>query len=201
MIRSVIFDWGGVLIDNPEDGLMEYCAKHLKIEKKIFKKTFAQYQTSFQKGIIDEINLWNRICGDLNIEKPNNGKLWRLAVENTFHEKKDVFKLIFSLRENYYKIGFLSNTEEPAMIYFYDNHYDECFDSMVFSCVEKTVKPEELIYETILKKLNLDPESTIYIDDKKEFIDKAKQFHFNVIQFVDINQLKEELNLFNVSFE
>ena len=35
MIKAIIFDWGGVLIDNPANGLMEYCANSLEIKTEV----------------------------------------------------------------------------------------------------------------------------------------------------------------------
>ena len=70
MIKAIIFDWGGVLIDNTADCLIEYCAKFLNVETKSLKNIFLQYKSIFQKGEIPENELWQKICTQLNIKKP-----------------------------------------------------------------------------------------------------------------------------------
>ena len=53
-IKSVIFDWGGVLIDDPVPGLMQYCAKTLKVSKEDYIKAHSKFEADFQKGLICE---------------------------------------------------------------------------------------------------------------------------------------------------
>ncbi len=57
MIKTVIFDWGGVLIDNPADGLMQYCANSLDAKAETFKNIYSTLENKFQKGAITEDNL------------------------------------------------------------------------------------------------------------------------------------------------
>lgn len=49
MIKAVLFDWGGVLIENPDEGLMNCCARHLNttVSKLImFWKVFRSFSKS-----------------------------------------------------------------------------------------------------------------------------------------------------------
>ena len=47
-IKSVIFDWGGVMIENPGPGLMSYCAEKLKVTKTEFEDSFNKLLYDFQ---------------------------------------------------------------------------------------------------------------------------------------------------------
>ncbi|MCK4401063.1 hypothetical protein KAW08_02015 [bacterium] len=38
-IKAIIFDWGGVLIDNPAPDLMAYCAQTLRVSVEKFEET------------------------------------------------------------------------------------------------------------------------------------------------------------------
>ncbi len=64
----------------------------------------------------------------LKIKQPISKSLWKEAVKSVFKDKKETFQLVQNLKKNGYKIGFLSNTETPAMEYFYDNDYEKYFD-------------------------------------------------------------------------
>lgn len=189
MITTVIFDWGGVLIDNPADDLQKYCANVLGVEMPALKNVFSQYEADFQRGLIDEAELWKNICAQLNVDRPKSASLWKEAVQNVFTDKHEVFNLITKLREGGYKLGFLSNTEMPTMEYFLENHYDKHFDATVFSCAEKLVKPDTAIYNLALERLNAQPSETIYIDDRADYIEAAKKIGINGIVFTDINEL------------
>lgn len=143
MIKAIIFDWGGVLADNPTEDLMKYFAKSLETDTNKFKEIFSKYESCFQKDNISENNLWNKICTELNIKKTSSNSLWKEAIKNTLKNKSEVYDLIQHLKNKKYKIGLLSNTEIPTMEFFFENNHQKYFDATTFSCVENTIKPEE----------------------------------------------------------
>ena len=98
-------------------------------------------------------------------------------------------------------IGFLSNTEIPTMEYFFENDYKKYFDATTFSCAEKTVKPEERIYNLTLKKLDVQPNESIFIDDKLDYIEGAKKVGMNGIVFKTPEQLVKELVSFSIDID
>lgn len=196
-IKSVIFDWGGVLIDNPVSALMRYCAEALGMSKEDYIRAHRKFGEDFQKGTISEDTFWTRVCSELNVPKPKTCSLWKQAFEAAYSPKKDVFSLVRSLQKKGYKTAFLSNTEIPAMQYFYQQGYD-MFDVLVFSCAEGTQKPERKIYELTLEKLNLKARQSVFIDDKAEHIKGALELGLNAILFKNIEQVKDELSLLGV---
>ncbi len=197
-IKSVIFDWGGVLIDDPAPGLMRYCAKALKVSKEKYIKAHGKFEADFQKGLISEDAFWKQICRELNVPKPRNSSLWAEAFEAAYVPRNNIFSMAAWLQENGYRTAVLSNTEVPAMQHFHLQKY-EMFDAAVFSCLEGVKKPDKEIYEITLKKLGYGPEKAIFIDDKQEYIDGAQEAGINTVLFQDINQVKDELNRLGVN--
>jgi putative hydrolase of the HAD superfamily len=191
-IKAVIFDWGGVLIDDPAPGLMQYCADKLSVSKEDYIKAHNRFAKDFQKGLISEDTFWAKVCRALG--KPTLGitSLWSSAFRSVYSPRTDVFSVVSSLHNNGYRIALLSNTEVPTMRFFHELQYN-MFDVLVFSCAEGTMKPERKIYEITIERLGLTPEQTIFIDDKQEFINAAKQIKINTILFKDIEQVKTEL--------
>jgi len=198
MIKAIIFDWGGVLINNPADDLMNYCANSLEVNPKELKSVFSKYVEEFQKGLLLEKDLWEKVCNELKIAQPTTNSLWKEAVINVFTDKKEVYSLVKKLKTSGYKIGFLSNTEIPTTEYFYDNGYDKYFDEKIFSCIEKTTKPEKRIYDIALEKLGIQPNEAIFIDDNQEYVKGATQVGICGIIFKTPNQLKKELTKFKI---
>ena len=131
MIKAIVFDWGGVLIDYPISASILYCADLLNVDEELFSRAFKQNVTMFQKGEITEDMLWDNICKELGIQKPTTPSLCRKAFHNVYMPKKEMFQLAVNLKNNGYKIGFLSNTEVPMMKYFKEQQYD-MFDVTVF---------------------------------------------------------------------
>jgi len=191
-IESVIFDWGGVLIDDPAPGLMQYCAQALAVSKEDYIKAHSKFAGDFEKNLINEDTFWERICGKLGVSKPKAPSLWADAFKAAYVPREDMFSLAERLRKNGYKTALLSNTEAVAMRYFYQLQYD-MFDVLVFSCAEGMRKPKRKIYELTIQKLGSQPSQSVFIDDKMEYINGAKEAGLNTILFENINQLKNAL--------
>jgi len=191
-IESVIFDWGGVLIDDPAPGLMRYCAQALAVSKEDYIKAHSKFAPEFQKDLISEDTFWERICGELDVPRPKADSLWADAFKAAYVPKEDVFSLAEWLRKNGYKTALLSNTEAAAMQYFHTLKYN-MFDVLVFSCAEGTRKPEKKIYELTVQRLGSQPGQSVFIDDKPEYINGAKEAGLNTILFENLNQVKNAL--------
>ena len=196
-IKSVIFDWGGVLIDDPAPGLMQYCADALGVSKQDYIKANGKFQTDFQKGLVPEDTFWSKLCGELNVPTPRVPFLWALAFEAVYRPKPDMFALARSLGENGFKIALLSNTEAAAVQFFYKQKHD-IFDVPVFSCAEGTRKPEREIYELTLTKLACKPGQAVFIDDRLDYINGAIQVGLKTILFKSAEQTKNELSRLGV---
>jgi len=192
MIRAIVFDWGGVLIENPTQGLLKYCAKQLHISESTLNTVYRKYEESFQKGLLSEQSLWKNISFELKTHTPATSSLWESAFKNVYKEKKEVFQFVSLLKQNGYMTGFLSNTEYPAMRFFEKQRYD-MFDVTIFSCAEGTRKPEKEIYHILLAKLQVEPHETVFVDDRSDFIRGAEHVGIHGILFQDIDQLRSDL--------
>lgn len=191
-IESVIFDWGGVLIEDPAPGLIQYCAQVLCAAEENYIKAHGKFAADFQKGLIREDTFWERICSELKVPNPKVRSLWAEAFKAAYVPRTDMFSMAASLRANGYKTAVLSNTEVPAMQFFHRQHYD-MFDVLVFSCAEGVQKPGRKIYELTLEKLGSEAQQSVFIDDKPEYINGAKEVGINTVLFQRMDQAKNEL--------
>jgi epoxide hydrolase-like predicted phosphatase len=199
-IESVIFDWGGVLIDDPTPPRVRYCADALGVSEEDYERAQRKFAADFQKGLIDEDTLWEKVCTELNVSKPTGRSLWGDAFRAVYSPKVEMFSMVSSLRENGYKTALLSNCEVPAMQCFYELGYG-MFDIVVFSCAEGIRKPDRRIYELTLARLGSQPAQSVFIDDAIEYIDAANEVGIHTILFLGIEQLKSELGRLGVRIE
>jgi len=193
-IEAVIFDWGGVLIDNPAQAMAYYCAAALDVDIEQYLRAFRKYDDDFITGKINEDRFWLKVCYELGKEKPQVPSLWTLAFEAAYNQREDMFNLAVILRENGYLAAVLSNTEPPAAKLFYKNHYDKIFDAAIFSCNEGVKKPQLKIYDITASKLSVLPANCVFIDDDPQNIDGAKKAGMNAILFKSVEQIKMELS-------
>ena len=190
-INSVIFDWGGVLIDDPRPGLLKYCANAFGLSQKDYTPAHDLFLDELHKGLISEEVFWQKVCGKLDRPTPKVSSLWIDAFKSAYVPRPEVFSLVSSLRRSGYKTALLSNTELPTAEFFRGLDYD-MFDVSIFSCVEKTMKPERKIYEITLERLGAKAGQTIFIDDRPDYVQGAREAGINAIIFKNIEQVKSE---------
>jgi len=198
-VKAVIFDWGGVLIEDPAPGLVSYCAGVLGINEGDYCNAYAKFMGGFQTGLVREDQFWHDMAKHLNVPVPDSESLWLDAFTATYKPRSEVFALAGTLRQRGCKTALLSNTEVPAMRYFMKQGYD-MFDATVFSCAEGLSKPTTAIYELVISRLAVKPQEAIFIDDNPEYIAGAKKAGLNTILFESIEQVKDDLADFGVNW-
>jgi len=196
-IRAVLFDWGGVLIDNPASPLMDYCARALGVSTEAYTRAHNQHGDAFQRGRIPEATFWRQVCADLSRPLPKAPSLWGQAFRAVYSPRADVFALAAQLHKEGYRTALLSNTEGPAMEFFLGLRY-EMLDASIFSCAEGACKPEKEIYETAARKLRTPPERCVLIDDKPAFVDGAATAGMKGIVYESLEQVKQDLSTLGV---
>lgn len=207
-IRAVVFDWGGVLIDEPCGAIFRYCAQQLGIPQERLDETILNakrnVQHQAQKGAITMEEFWRKIFQALKLPEkdlPKTKGLWYRGFKLCYKPKPEVFLLMQALKKNKYQVGFLSNLEEDNIQYFFELGYDKLFDTPVFSCREGARKPESKIYEILLQRLQRKAEEVVFIDDKQENVAGAQSVGMKGILFRSPEQVKEELKGLGVKID
>ena len=194
-IESVIFDWGGVLIDDPRPGLLRYCSEAFGMPLEDYTPVHDSFLDEFGKGKISEETFLQQISCKLGKSMPP--VRWYEAFRSAYVPKQEMFRIASSLHDKGYKISLLSNTELPAVEFFHEQDYD-MFDVLVFSCVEGVIKPERRIYKITLERLGLKAGQAVFIDDRQDYIRGAEDVGLNTILFKSIGQVKDELSRLGV---
>lgn len=73
------------------------------------------------------------------------------------------------------------------------------FQDIIISGDIGMAKPDMDFYEMALEMTGIDPEKSIFIDDRKENCDAAKTLGIDSIVFENANQLKEKLTYFSIN--
>jgi len=191
-IESVIFDWGGVLIDDPRPGILRYCSEAFGMPLEDYTPVHDSFLDEFHKGKISEERFWQQITGKLGKPMPRSLSQWYDAFRSAYVPKQEMFGLASSLHDKGYKTALLSNTELPAVEFFYERDYD-MFDVLVFSCIEGVMKPERRIYKITLERLGSKARQSVFIDDRQDYIRGAEDVGLNAILFKSVDQVKDEL--------
>ena len=191
-INSIIFDWGGVLIDDPGPPMIEYCYGALGVSEEVYNEAVGKFISDFRIGRIEEAPFWELVCAELNVDVPNHESLWGEAFEAVYRSKPEMFALARGLGNRGYSVALLSNTEMPCVDYFHKQGY-EFFDELIFSCLEGTKKPQREIYELAVVRLKCQPEQAVFIDDRPNCVKGARAAGLHTIWFESSKQTMREL--------
>lgn len=193
MYKNIIFDLGNVLLSfNP----MEYLKSKISEEKiqEVYKAIFQSEEwIMLDRGTITEKEAINNIIEKNSIYRDDIS----LAFEDWYAILKHIeetIKVLEDLKSKGYNIYYLSNFHELAFKEVSTkNSFFELFDGGVVSYEEKIIKPEEEIYRLILKRYNLTPSETIFIDDTKVNVEGAEKLGITTIFLENPRKLREEL--------
>ncbi|WP_066895131.1 HAD family hydrolase [Clostridium nigeriense] len=199
MYKNIIFDLGNVLLSfNP----MEYLRSKISEDKigEVFKAIFQSEEwIMLDRGTITEKEAVNNIIEKNSIYREDIN----LAFEDWYGILKPIeetIKVLEDLKSKGYNIYYLSNFHELAFKEVSTkNSFFELFDGGVVSYEEKIIKPEEEIYRLILKRYNLEPSETIFIDDTKANVEGASKLGITTVFLENPNKLREELRKLNLN--
>lgn len=198
-MKNIIFDVGQVLVKFDWEGYL-----------KSFGFPEEEYRAMAENIFLSP--LWNeRDRGELTEEEyirrfqeavPQYKEDVRKVLENT---AKTIFTLDYAetwtkyLKSQGYHLFILSNYCEytleqtrPMMTFL------KYMDGIVFSCKVKQIKPEPDIYKTLLTEYNLNPEESVFLDDREENCQTARSLGIHAICFKNFKQAAAELEKLGV---
>lgn len=194
MIKNIIFDVGNVLVEYDPDGLM----RRLGFDEETLQ---AVNQAVFQN------ELWNE--SDRGVLSPEelleafiaNNPVYEKEIRQVIDAVGDTISLmpytvewVKGLKERGYHLYILSNYAEYT--YEKTSHKMEFLpymDGVVFSYRCKLIKPEKEIYEYICKTYELKPEESVFLDDREDNVEAARNMGMNGIVFENYAQGSETL--------
>jgi len=183
------------LAEDPAPGLVRYCAKALGVGEDEYKRAYNICMDDFQTGRVTERQFWANMTTRLNVPMPKANSLWGDAFAAVYVPRHEMFSLAARLHKTGCKTAILSNTEKPVVEFFPKQTYD-AFDVVVLSCLEGVSKPQRKIYEITLDRLGTSAGQTLFIDDRQDYIDGARQAGIKTILFRDVDLLKKDLTIF-----
>ena len=196
MIKNIVFDLGGVLIDFRPEKYLEHIGFNEKEIKKFRKivfggKEWMKYDSSeYDAKQLEEILVQNYPKYEKEVRKIFKYIDYSYILSCI----KDTSDYLKQLKNKGYKIYILSDLSKDS--YNHNKKYDffNYVDGGVYSFEIGSTKPNKENYKTLLEKYNLIPEETIFIDDKLENIQAANILGIRGIQFTKLVEVKEKIN-------
>lgn len=196
MIRNIIFDIGGVLLDyNPKtylDKLNIEDGKRKELNDIIFHNR--RWKDCLNGFITNSELIEYLIKENLKYKNEIEQILSKNNLKYMLPPKQEMIEYYKTLKQKEYKIYLCSNITQDTYNYIKDSfEIIQVADGGVFSCFENISKPNVEIYQKLIEKYNLDIEKSILIDDTKRNIISANDIGLNGILFNNIEDIKKIL--------
>lgn len=181
MIKTLIFDFGNIFINLDIESAYKHALEMFEIEA-LSEETIS-FNSLYEQGLISTDEFLEFYTE--NFQKLSKEKLiaiWNFLLKDFPEYRLDFLKELKS--KSNYKIILLSNTNELHIDYIKENvsffeAFKSCFDAFYLSHEINLVKPNQDIFEFVLKENKLKAEECLFIDDNEDNINTANTMKFN----------------------
>ena len=201
MIKTIIFDFGDVFLDLDKAATLRELER---MEISDLSEEMLLQNRKYEKGLLSSEEFIQHYCEYYpQLTSESFKKSWNaILVKFPEHRLKFLQQL---KKEGKYQLILLSNTNDIHIdwvkehIPFFED-FRNCFDAFYLSQELNLRKPEPLIFEYVLKKHNLKPEETLFIDDTPDNTATAAKLNIHTWTIdssredvVDLFKIKREL--------
>ena len=193
IIKNIIFDFGGVLVDwNPvylyrnefeNESEMNYfleniCTPEWNIQQDE-GRTLAEATETLQKEYPEYKEMIGHFYGR-----------WEEMLKGDIEENVSVLK---KLKGKYPLYGLTNWSAELIGIAYERFDFFKLFDGIVVSGDEKLIKPDPKLYDVLMNRFNIQASESLFIDDNKLNIDTARNMGFHTIHIIEGIDLDKEV--------
>lgn len=191
-IDTVVFDIGNVLISFDP---LEYLRESFNDDAVLYLVCNAMFRSKewleLDRGTLEEDEFVAIISSRIPEHKHYVKRVME-EWEGMLTPIEESVALVPVLKEKGYKLYLLSNFHKKAFKRVYEKYeFFKYFDGRLISSDYQLMKPEEAIYKKLIELYNLDPTTTLFIDDSKENVKAAEKLGFHTIHFKDSQQIKD----------
>ncbi|MBR5332284.1 MAG: HAD family phosphatase [Muribaculaceae bacterium] len=201
MIKNLLFDLGGVIMDIRR---LNCVASFERLGMKDVDSFLGEYSQKgpflqLEEGAISEDEFRDAvrqfIDGEVTDEQIDSA-FCDFLVGIPVHRLEQLRQL-----KQQYKIYMLSNTNSIMWRSRIAEDFrqeglerEDYFDGIVTSFEAKSIKPDAKIFHTVVEKLGIKPEETLFLDDSQKNLDAASQLGFHTLLITPGSEFFELLN-------
>lgn len=189
MIKALIFDCFGVFYSDP-------VFAYMRDSQTPPQKSEALHALDEQaaRGTLSKNDFVVQSAELLNISTAD--------AEQRFFHSSDRNEILVELVRKFrtsYKVAMLSNIGGDMMDGFFTLEEREgLFDTVILSGDVKMAKPDKAIFELVCRKLGVELDEAIMIDDMQRTCDIVKTYGMQSVCYKDFEQCKNDLNMLGI---
>lgn len=203
-VTHLVFDLGGVVLTNDwffgDHPFVATMAKYYNIAPENIEESWWKMWELFKVGKITEEQFWQGFFRETNTINPNieHAKtLWR----KQHHPIENMFDLLERVKPRY-KLAALSTISREWLDFKREKfNLDTYFSPIISSGYSGVAKPDPQIYRMLLKELNADPQTVVFIDDAEINVAPAMELEIHTILFRGQDDTERQLREMGITFK
>lgn len=195
-LRAVIFDYGLVLSGPAEPAAHARMLAITGLSPEVFDAHYWKYRLDYDRGTLNGRTYWQTIARDtgLSLTPEQIKALIEQDVLLWASVNPVMLDWVVRVRAAGLKTAILSNMGEDLLGYMRKNFdWLDRFHHLTWSCELDMIKPEAAIYRHTLQKLDVQPEEALFLDDRIENVEGARQVGMRALLFRDVPTLQADL--------
>lgn len=194
MLKALIFDLGGVIVplDFPRGYqlMAERCG--LPVEEVRRRLADLNIVVPYESGEVESAEFIDRVCTTLGIRM--NEDEFMVFWSNIFGAATLLPESLFESLKGRYRLVLLSNTNDLHWRFIEKNYpLLRHLDHYTLSFRVKAMKPSPAIYQAAVEAAGCRPEECFFTDDIEKYIEGARAFGIQAVQFQNHAQIVGEL--------
>ncbi len=191
--QAVVFDWGNVLATPDRSIVVDFMCDTFQLSKPEFEQLNLEKQRAVESGRSD-IDFWLQLAAERGIRLRHDWPhTYTSILKASVGANPEMYALVQELKNREIRVGLLSNINDRYVKLIRDFGLYQLFDPCLLSCEIGLNKPDPKAYEALLRAINLPPQEVLFIDDKLENVEAAKQMGIDALLFQSAAQVRMEL--------
>jgi len=198
--NAIVFDFGGVMTGKPNrDLVINFICDSFDFLPSEFEKANLEKRKAIKEEGISDLQFWIRYAEKKNVSLTKN---WETEFRNILLDaigvNEEMYLLVDELKSKEVPVALLSNIDVRLSRILRELNLYHPFDPCLLSCEIDAEKPNPKAYQVALDALKTPAHEVVFIDDRPENIEAAKQMGLDAILFESTAQIRKELSKRNL---
>ena len=195
-LQAVIFDYGEVLSGPPDPHAHAQLLAISGVPEEAFEKSYWAHRLDYDADILNDQTFWQTVareCGT-RFTPVQIGQLIEQDALMWMNLNPAMLEWIPKIKQAGFKLGILSNMPAGVLHYMLPRFpWLAQFDHLTWSCELGLVKPDPAIYLHTVRKLAVEPDQALFIDNLNKNIVGAEAAGLHAALFENVEQLQRDL--------
>jgi putative hydrolase of the HAD superfamily len=196
-LRAVIFDYGLVLSAPADPAAHARMVEISGLAPEIFETHYWKYRLDYDQGTLNGRTYWQTLAKDtgLSLTPQQIDVLIEQDVRMWANVDPVMLAWVARVQASGMKTAILSNMGEDLLVHMRKNfRWLDDFHHLTWSCELNLIKPHTAIYRHTVEKLGVYPEEALFLDDRIENVEGARQTGLHALLFRNPTQLQADLD-------